>query len=778
MAITKRKIEITADKVILPPGQNVRHVSTSYQISTDLKFADKDIIHQRLKDTKNLYNYIIELDINSINVYYVRVRYHYNINGTTKDGSWTRAVLLDQLPGTTHMSAYIVSTPKVFTQYEPSLNQLDITTSKFNMFSGVALHTASDFKITDSDNSVVFSRAQDQDNLVSLQVTDKINPGKLYNVQVAHIDDLGNSSFFGRNLLFNYSRTSKLYTFEVAESLVIDRKLYFKLNIFTPLFKSYDLEIRDLKGDVYIKAHDENKWAKDTISYLDLSDPTIFEKDKKFEVTKEYYIFIKLHFTNNTETAFEEVYRSRMEFNKLTSYKPLIKYTNRRIKANDLMTDGIACSLTRELFDNKIVNTLFKGNKLGIYTNDPGKHTKIKDLFDFDTIKVGIGFEEHDSLKVDYINIWQLPTHDILIDVCLFNGTHDSRTVFFIFEYDPFRMCFSKDFIILPRPREKYNTSPSSSLTVLTNNDVYYVPSYLKKMTDDTRDDLVMYKWNVKEDFFTKQNQNGGTTGNMEYADYLYDLKATEIKLPFSAKANVSVVSDKDDNIYVFGGSINPRFTTDTNEEYWNRDNNHIYKLNKTDNTWSKVVEFPNTWSKNIYAMQGILRVTGEIAIFNSSVAGPDMPTQDIMVFNPSKGTLTKVDADHSWNIPFRSNIVYANGNVERISNREKDPQKAVIYVANTQPADSVDVDGEIIESDTLIVEDGEIVNIEDIYKYKKYDIRGTGILRWVRPQGITDLDSKCLIITQNKVASHTIFGPDDYQSILVLDNTEVIIQG
>ena len=158
MATIRKKIEITADKVILPPGQNVKHVSTSIQIATDVKFEDKDIVHQRLKDQNSLYKYIVELELDTTKAYYARVRYHYTINGAAKDGSWTRAVLLDQVPGSVNMSAYIVSTPKIFTNYLASLNQLDIQTSDFNMFAGVALHASSNFKITDSDNNNVFVR--------------------------------------------------------------------------------------------------------------------------------------------------------------------------------------------------------------------------------------------------------------------------------------------------------------------------------------------------------------------------------------------------------------------------------------------------------------------------------------------------------------------------------------------------------------------------------------------------------------------------------------------
>ena len=778
MATIRKKIEITADKVILPPGQNVKHVSTSIQIATDVKFEDKDIVHQRLKDQNSLYKYIVELELDTTKAYYARVRYHYTINGAAKDGSWTRAVLLDQVPGSVNMSAYIVSTPKVFTNYLASLNQLDIQTSDFNMFAGVALHASSNFKITDSDNNNVFVRMNDQDNLLSLQVMDKIQPNKLYSIQAAHVDDLGNSSFFGRNLLFNYSRSSELYTFEIAESLVQARKLYFKLNIFTPKYKSYDMEIRDTDGVVIIKVHDENKWTKETISYLDLSDPTIFQDGRTFEITKEYVIYIKLHFNNNTETKFEEVYRGRMDFNKLTNYKPLVKYSNRRVKGNDIMTDGISCVSTRELFDGKIINTLFKDNKLGLFTNDIGKHVKIKDIFDFNTIKLGIGFEEGDTLQVDYINIWQLPTHDILIDVCLYNGNNQSKTAFLLFEYDPFRMALSKDYIILPRDREMYNTSPCGSLVVLTNNDVYYVPSYIKSDADNTRGELVMYKWNVKENFFVKKPDTDTEENGMEFGTYVYNLNPTTIKLPFSAKANVSVVADNNNNIYILGGSVTPRYTNDKREEYWNRDNNNIYKLNKSNNTWDRVAEFPGSWSKDIYAMQAILRINGEIAIYNSSITGPAMPIQDIMLFNPKDNSISKLNTDHSWNIPFRSNIVYANGNVERISNKEQDPQKSVIFVANTHPAGSVDVDGNIQESDKLVVEDGEIVNIEDIYKYRTITIKGTGILRWYRKQGITDIDSKCLIINKDVILEDTDLTNKQYQSILILDKRDITIQG
>lgn len=778
MAITRKKIEITADKILLPPGEDIRHTGTSYIIATNINFTDDSVVHKKENDRDNLYSYIVELDIDDIKQYYVKVKYHYVIKGANKEGSWTRPVLLNQEPNEVAMSTHIVYTPKITANYIPNLNQLEIMTSNFNMFTGVADHKYTNYKLVDSDNSIIYERKKDEDNLLSLQIMDKVKSEKLYSVQASHTDDLGNSSLYGRSLLFNYSRNSRLFTFEVIEPLVMNRKFYFKINIFTPKYKSYDMEVRDVNNDVIIQVHDENKWTKNTISYLDLSDNTIYVEGKTLEATKEYVIYLKLYFIDNTHTAFEEVYRQRAEPNKLTAYNPLIKYTNRRVKGNDIMTDGISHAISRELFDRKVINTLFKGNQLALYTNDMGKHIKIKDLFDFNTIKLGFGFEDGDNLQVDYINILQLPTHDILVDVCLYNGDKISKTAFLLFEYDPFRSALSKDFIILPRDNELLNTSISNSLVVCLNNDIYYIPAYLNNDAGE-QINLVMYKWNVKENFFTKTpTDDAEQRGSIEYGKYTYNLNATTIELPFAAKANVSVALDKDDNVYIFGGSATPRYMNETKEQYWNRENNSIYKLNKGNNKWTKVGDFPASWSKDIYAMHGILRVNGEIGIFNASTSGPALPIQDIIVFNPKDNRIEKVNTDHSWDIPFGSLIIYNNGNIERISSKEKDPQKSVIYIANTQPPGSTDVDGNIEESDELIVEDGETVNIENIYKYRTITIKGTGILRWFRPQGIVDLDANCLILNRDRVIEDDELAAGKYSSILILGKSEIVIQG
>ena len=203
-----------------------------------------------------------------------------------------------------------------------------------------------------------------------------------------------------------------------------------------------------------------------------------------------------------------------------------------------------------------------------------------------------------------------------------------------------------------------------------------------------------------------------------------------------------------------------------------------MYKFDIESKTFEVVAELPDEWSKDIAVMQAFLRLDCKIARFNATYSGPGVEYQDTLVFDPSNYTFSIDKTDMDWDIPFRSNVVYRNGNIGRVSYKTLDPQKSYTYISNTKNEDTITrIEGSDKDVTDLVVDDGKVVNLEDLNKYDSITIKGTGLIRWFRPQGIVELTSADLIVTRDRTMTELEFENGRYQNVLVLTGVEFIIE-
>lgn len=729
-----KQIKITVDQPILPAGKDITHVGTSYEIGRAMDFTvPSNVIEKVENDKVNLTTKYFELDIDYDDVIYVRCKYHFDIAGVPHESNWSRVVPVNSLQTGIKLSSSIVKTPSVNISEEEDM--INITTSDFGMYTGPGTHLSTDYLITDTDGEEVFKRDNDFNNLTHIYIRDSLEYGKIYVVAARHTNSTNNTSNYGKQLLLNYSPDSELYSFDAPEDFVKNRKFYYRIKLWVGKFKSYDLEVRNSNtGDVVVSRLAHTK----TIDYLPLTESAL-------EVYNFYDIYLRINFQDGTKTEYKKVFTSSLLENKIYHYDPTVKYCDKYDIGKTKNTEGITCSILRETFDNKFIGVDFKTNSLNIF-----KLTSDNELF---AISEAYKFDR--NLDIDYINIIQLPNHDVLVDVVMYTEKRQAKTMFLLFEYDPIKL----QLILLKqkiRVDERYTTSVSNSLVVTNAGEIYYIPSYLTNGKNDTRIWLKLRKLETPS------------------------LEITDINMPYDVKYFANVILDRNDNVYVFGGSYTNYYNANTDDlhtETWEVNEKEVYRLDKTNNTFELWTQLPAYYPDSMYCIQPIRRKDGLNILFNAVWSGDALEHDKFITFEPISKTFNELDINGQVRVPVRSAMLFNIGDVYRYTSKVQDPQACLIYNSNTNLPENIpdftDIEKENIE---LTVGDGVVVTIEDIYKYSRITINGTGLLKWYRPQGITVLNSKTLIVNKDTIIAQNTLANRAYEQILVLDGCELRI--
>lgn len=730
-----KKIKMTTTALVFPPNSGLVHTATSWQISKSIDFDIREnIVVESLNDTVNLFEYKTNIEIDDNTPLYGRHKMHISKNGVPVEAYWSRICPFNSNMKGMKINNFMVRTPKL--QATTTEGALDVTGGTFSMFSGTGDHYSTHWALRNSYGEDVFVRNNDRTNLTKLHLDNVIQPNLAYVAEAKYVNEFNNESFRGKDLVLNFSSDLNLFEVDYPEEFIADRKFYYRIKLYTSQHIKHDIEIRDRTGKVVKSKYDVNN----LVDYFMLDNMTVYE---------QYTVYGRITFEDGKVTPYKPVYSALLLPNTLVPYKPFVEYLGMLDKGSLYPTGGMVCFTTHETFDGKIFIPAFEGDKLNIYqafTNKLQKITMVilKDVYNF-------YYEAH----MDHINIFQLPNHDVVVDLVSYDAVGHKWTKFYKFAWNPVKMELTLEKELV-RDKEKYCTAIANSIGVLNDNTIVYVPGFYTETNDEVRSQLPLII--VDKDKFT--------------------IKDT-IALPFNAKYNVSLVVDKDDNIFVFGGSEENKYDKKHNNvEYWERSNNDVYKFDITNKKFTKVATLPKEWSKEISVMQAFLRLDGKIAIFNATYSGPGLVYQDTLVFDPSNYTFSIDKTDMDWDIPFRSNVVYRNGNIGRVSYKTLDPQKSYTYISNTKNEDSiVKIEGSDKDVTDLVVDNGKVVNLEDLYPYDSITIKGTGILRWFRPQGIVELTSADLIVTRNKKMRESEFQNGRYRNLLVLEGVEFMVE-
>lgn len=733
--MSKRKIRMGIVELVFPENSGYIHTATSRQISKGMDFdIAENLILEDLNNTKDLLEFETTIDVDDDTPLYCRHMVHISKDGVPLTADWGRITPFNSNMKGMKINNFMIKTPKL--DCKTVEGKLEVKGSEFGMFSGAGDHHASNWGLKSSYGQDRYIRKNDKDNLTSINIDNVLESGYAYVMEATYTNNFNNESFKGKEIILNYSQDLNLFDIVFPEQFIKDRKFYYRVQVYTPEYVNFDIEIRDINGKVIKSRYDETV----LVGYFFLDNMTVYNT---------YEIFMRVKFEDGKVSSYKKMWSGLLLTNRVVDYKPFIEYLEMLDKGNEMLTDGMAVVTTRETYDGKFILPNFTNNTLCLYKGygnrlQQYKEVNIKQLEEFKF-----------NFYMDNLNILQLPNHDIVIDVNVYSEAQHRDSLFVKYEYNPIKNELTP-LAKLSRPLEQNNTAICNSIGVLNDNTIVYIPAYYSETKDANRSNLPLFI--VDKDNFTLSEA---------------------IPLPFDAKYFVSLVVDKDDNIFIFGGSKDNKYEDkDNNVEYWGRENDDVYQFDIKNKSFTKVATIPTEYSKDIYCLQGTLRLDGKIVLFNGSYSGPGMKIQEELVFDPSNYSFAINKTDMDWDIPFRSNIIYRNGNVTRISAKIQDPQKTYTYISNTKNADTITkIEGTDEDVKDLVVDSGKVINVEDLYPYDTITIKGTGVLRWFRPQGIVELTSSDLIVTRDKVISEDDLSRGRYSNILVLEGVDFIVE-
>ncbi len=722
-----KNIRISIDAPILPTNSGLTHSATSYQIAKFPDFNNPEfIIKESLLDDVNLLEYRTELEIDNEDTIYVRTKYHFiDANDVEKQSNWSRITPINGNQKGFKLSDVIINTPII--SYEIISNNIKVTTSEMKMYVGSGSHISTSWRITDSDGHIVYDRKEDKDNLTNIVINNILKDGKSYVIEAKHHNSTYNESNYGRKLLMNYNTDYNLYDLELLGDITKDRKQYFKLKLYTTNFLNMDIVVRDISGTVIKSLYNTST----LVNYITLDNMNLYSS---------YEIFVRIKLTDGNITSYKKVYSNILNKNMLVKHNPFIEYLNKYDYTNDYLTNGISASSAREMYDGKILSTDYLTNTISLYKFENTSLIKLKEV-------ISLGSE----LTIDYVNILPLHNGDIVINYSTTDSQNYNKSIFKKYSYDPIKLILT-EVNSITRNNELYSTSLNNSAVVSDEDYIYYIPS--TEVVGDVKVNLSLYRLRVGSFVFEKVTD-----------------------LPFNAIRNVSIFRDNNNGIYVVGGSYEDKYTAE-NELYWTRDNNSIYKLNTSNSTLEEITALPTEYSTSIYCMHSFLRRDGKIVIFNSVHNGESLGNHDVLIYDTESNNFEIGNIDNNLNIPFRNNIILLNGNIVRISSLPNDPQKSFTYICNTKTLSDLNIVNDTIELITdLVVNDGEIINIESAYNYDTITIIGTGILKWVDKESVREFTSSDLIVTRNTVMTQAEFDAGNYSNVLVLDGVTFVVE-
>ena len=738
-----RKIRI---KVSPPNMENIKdyeHFATSYLISKSIDFSNENnILKKNLRDETNKSEYVTDLDIQPFETVYVRIMFHFkNLTTNTETTSaWSRTTPVSGDKEGFKLSDVIISTPIVNTEVNDET--ITIETKPMVIYSGSGLHTKTSWSVTDSDNNTIYKRLEDESNLTKLR-TQSINveSNKAYVFQAKHITKTNNHSTYGKKIVMDYNRGLNLFDFNLVNEFTTNTKVYFKLTLYAPNFKSMDIEVRDKKGVV-------------GTSLLNHTSLTGFIYTTPLTVNTVYDIYVRVKFTDNVVTVYRLQFTGmllKQDTNDLygpgdTVY-PEKGVGSGNVSFGDIVVadkegttiikrSSVGVTSGYQMRDGNIVFTEFINNAISLYSFKGGSLSRIKRLF-----KPTNGSD----LAIDYVNVLPLPNSDIVINYCTVDVKNKyKKSIFKKFSYDPVRREL-KEIRTYEALTEELSTSVSTSAAIMNNGDIYYIPAIKKSGTTDTT--LSLMKLN---------------TVNMTVE--------TVVTLPDKIKYNATLIRDIDENLYLFGGSTTKRLHPTTKEDTWLRDINKVYKFNKGTRTFDYLnINFPLSWSKDIYCTQGYLRHDHKIVLFNSVHNGSELGNQKVLVFDPKTLKFTERSLYTNMKIPFRNNIVMRDGSILRISSKAQDPQASYIYASEYTSTSGKPITP-INPVKRLVVLTGTQIEIEDPYLYDSIDIQGTGKLIWLSNNGRIEYTSADLLITRNTVMKQSAYEAKRYGSVHLFD--------
>lgn len=216
MAISR----LTLKELVLPKNRTL--VSVDYKISRNGQFGLNDLVVNIVKDTVNLQGREFDLDYESNDVYYGKIRLNFNSSGSSYYEGRPVAMTKNG-DGFSHNNAVIV-TPSVSINDSVNNSELGgftVTTGEFILFSGVGNHKYSSWYIKDTNGNKVWSKENDKYNLTKIRIPNNIlTPNRHYSIEVVYFSDGNQRSNTGKLLLKTMGKSILVNIVEYGDTRV------------------------------------------------------------------------------------------------------------------------------------------------------------------------------------------------------------------------------------------------------------------------------------------------------------------------------------------------------------------------------------------------------------------------------------------------------------------------------------------------------------------------------------------------------------------------------
>lgn len=665
-----KSVRIKIAEARIPADMGLTHISTSYRISKTPDFTqESDIIFQSIEDMGNLYEIIVNLDIQANETVYCSTRYHYiDRNNTNYQSKWSLAA---PIHGDRHGISYpdsIIKTPKV--DYEKDLDGIfTVTTNPMEIFTGIGNHETTSWLIKDSDGKIVYERSLDKDNKIKLYPEFVPEKNKAYIIEAIHNITGNTDSYPGKALMLDYSKGIGLYDFEIIGKFYADSNVWHRIKIYLPNFKEYDLEIRRPDGEVIKKLYN----CPILVYYVNTFG---------FKYNQMYQWWVRIRFEDDSVTEWKKEYEA-IALNRDESpdwdEDPNIAFLGK-------ITDGPSFDMDTESNYNTCINSYELNNKEFLYVAnnkiilmkwEDNRIYKVKEILDLRSLNPNNADDKVDEAFVPYATFTKHSDFEVLIHYRVQNNNKSwGKTLFLYCNYNP----IAKDLEIIARNEidDPINGMGIANHIVRKSKSTYYAIFETDPTTYPIREGLYLLKIELTDD-------------SINFHKYIAAKKGRY------AFARLFVNQSKE--LFYIGGSVGSITNINTSEMTYKRTNNFVKHINLDlvkaweDDLWNEleddydvttnIASIPSAYSSyDVYDYMPISLGSGDILLWNNCNSGKEMFNQNLLIYSTLSGTFRSEEYRTNLRVPFRNIVRFNNWDILRISSNIESPQISYIYLS------------------------------------------------------------------------------------------------
>lgn len=706
-----KQISIRVAPARVPTGMQLTHVSTSYRISKSPDMEDEsNIIFESLEDMTNLLEIQVPVDILGYQTVYCASRYHYiDGGGVNYMSKWSPGAPVNAMRHGLTYPGTIVKTPKV--EQELDLDGIfSVYTNPMEIFTGVGNHEMTSWVIKDSDGFPVYVRQDDKDNKTKLYPEFVPEKNKAYIIEAQHTVTGNNDSFTGRSVYLNYTKGYALYDFEVFTKFYVDTNVWHRLKIYVPNFKEYDLEIRKPDGTVVKKLYN----CTILVYYINTFG---------FQYNNVYEWWVRVRFTDNSVTDFRKEWEGlALDKDESPDWDddPNIAFLGK-------IADGPTWDIESEGNNLTQINSYEINSKEFFYAEDGfitllkwenNSIKKIKNLLDLKTLNPANDEDKNiDDTVIPYVTFTKTDDFRVMIHYRVQNNNSQwGKTIFLLCEYNP----IGKELILIAQNEFKDEVSGlgiSNSLVRKTRTNWY--------ATMETDPTITPYR-------------EGLRIMKIEVTDEAINLQPY-IVIKRGRYAFAKLLTNKNKDLFVVGGSSSSHTNIDTGELYFKRNNNDVLRINfnqmkpDKEGVWESLPDTFNATRKSgnlpteyspftNYDFMPVSLGSGEVLLFNNCNSGERMFNQDVLVYSTVSGLFKYQPYDLKLKVPFRNIVRFNNWDILRISSNVESKQVTYIYLSAQNKAEDFKDSSKEATYPTVITFKDKITNVEVPYHFTKGD--------------------------------------------------------